>query len=56
MSPACMTSSRDVSMFEDDVTWPYHALVMQGGSLGGSFGLVCHLKNVMPSLGCHSIV
>jgi hypothetical protein len=26
---------KSIRMFEDDVTWPEHALVMQGGSLGG---------------------
>jgi hypothetical protein len=26
---------KSIRMFEDDITWPEHALVMQGGSLGG---------------------
>ncbi len=51
---------RDVRMFEDDVTWPEHMhLVMQGCSLGGG-GVVWvdgvnvgHLKNFLPSWGCH---
>jgi hypothetical protein len=41
----CIKSRR---MFEDDVTSPEHALVIQEGSLGGSgwWGNVCNLKNV----------
>ncbi len=35
-------------MFEDDVTWPEHAIVFQGGSLGGLgwWSDVCNLKIV----------
>jgi hypothetical protein len=34
-----MHDMKSIRMFEDDVTSPEHALVIQGGSLGG-FGLV----------------
>ncbi len=43
-----MHDMKSIRMFEDDVTSPEHALVIQGGSLGW-FGLVecvCNLKNV----------
>jgi len=38
----------DTYMFEDDVTRPEHALVIQGASLGGlvRWSDVCNLKNV----------
>ncbi len=34
-------------MFEDDVTWPEHALTSQG--------MVYVIEECLPSLGCHSI-
>jgi surface protein len=38
---------KSIRMFEDDVTWPEHALVIQEGSLGGSrwWSGICNLKN-----------
>jgi hypothetical protein len=49
---------KSIRMFEDDVTWSKHALVNQGGSLWGLcwWRDVYSLKNVLPSLGCHSIL
>jgi hypothetical protein len=47
VSPAYVTLSRYVCLrIEDDVTSPEHALVIQGGSLGGLGGWidVCNLK------------
>ncbi len=41
----CWCSCGRLSMFEDDVTWLEHALVIQGGSLGVWVG-VYNLKNV----------
>ena len=38
-----------IRMFEDDVTWREHGLVMEGGplvGLGGCWSDVCDLKNV----------
>jgi hypothetical protein len=45
---------KSITMFEDDVTGPEYALVMQGVLLGclGWWRDVCNLKNVLPSLGC----
>ena len=53
-----MHSIKSIRMFDDIVTWPEHALVIQGGSLGGLgwWSVVCNLMNVWPSLGCLSIL
>ncbi len=49
---------KSIRMFEDDGTSPEHAIVIQGGSLGGLgwWSDVCNLKIVLPSLGCLSIL
>jgi hypothetical protein len=44
---------KSIRMFEDDVTYPEHALVIQGGSLGGLgwWSDVCNLRNVFAFFG-----
>ncbi len=53
-----MHYTKSIRIFVDDVTSPEHALVIQGGSLWclGWWVDVCNLKNVLPSLGYHSIL
>ena len=50
-SDSCVTGMHDIKsirMFEDDVTSPGHALVIQGNAVGslGWWRDVCNLKNV----------
>jgi hypothetical protein len=37
---------KSIRMFEDDVTWPEHAVVIKGGL--GRWRNICNLKNVCP--------